>query len=59
MIKPKEHNEKRSEERYGYRCAIIRENLETGMVVIGGTRCLSGASRELYQAWRGWPRLGP
>jgi len=35
MIKPKEHNEKRSEERYGYRCAIIRENLETGMVVIG------------------------
>ena len=35
MIKPKEHNENRSEERYGYRCPIIRENLETGMVVIG------------------------
>ncbi len=35
MIKPNEHAEKRRDDRYRHRSPIIRENLETGLVIIG------------------------
>lgn len=38
MTNSKQHTEKRRDERYGYHSPIIRENLDTGMTVIGRMR---------------------
>ncbi|MFZ0614652.1 MAG: PilZ domain-containing protein [Desulfobacterales bacterium] len=35
MTTPDQHTEKRRDDRYGYHSPIIRENLDTGMILIG------------------------